>query len=177
MDSVQCIKSWDGLRRKKENTKQHTGCCRYEFTNSDLWILGFGATLRIRQGSQDGRHTGQGHQEKTNTRRGSGRYRSSSIAPDSIQFFFLWYEELVLNSLIFVEILSNCPWPSSVNPSRSYWLLVCCCFQMLHFVMLAKRSVVAELLLYSKSSSHLLLILWWWLCLHFSFCHSFTVFV
>ena len=64
----------------------------------------FGATRRIRQGSQEGDTQARKTRKRNNTRRGCG---SMTTAQQSylihIQIFFLRFEEFVLNSLIFVE--------------------------------------------------------------------------
>ena len=99
MDNVQCIKSWDGLRIKRK-TRDNTHKLLM------VWIH----KVRISESSDSEQHDESDREakkgdtqardtrKKTNsTRRGSGRYRSSSVAPDSIQFFFLSYEEFVLN--------------------------------------------------------------------------------
>ena len=74
--------------KENKNTRQQTGCCWYVFTNSDLRILGFGATRRIRQGRQEGDTQAREAKKKQHPERKSAEYRSSSVAPDSIQIFF-----------------------------------------------------------------------------------------
>ena len=49
---------------RKKDTRNHTGCCCTDFTNSNLRILGFGATPSKQPGKPGGGHTGQGDQEK-----------------------------------------------------------------------------------------------------------------
>ena len=73
---------------------------------------------------------------KTNTRRGR---LADTVAHQSLlipnQIFFLWYEEFVLNSLIFVEITRHIVLDHQVSTHRE--VLECrsaAAFQMLHFV-------------------------------------------
>ena len=54
-----------------------------------------------------GGHASQGNQEKHTPEEEVGKYLSSSVLIPN-QFFFLWYEEFVLNSLICVENPSHC---------------------------------------------------------------------
>ena len=90
--------------RKKKTRNNTPGCCWYEFTNSDLGILGFGATQRDRQGSQEGDTQARETRKKSKHPK---RKLADTVAHQSllvpIQIFFLWYGEFVLNSLIFVE--------------------------------------------------------------------------
>ena len=72
-------------------------------------ILGFGATQRSSQGNQEGDKQARETRKKTDTRRGK---LAITVAHQSLlipnQIFFLWYEEFVLNILIFVENSSRC---------------------------------------------------------------------
>ena len=81
---------------KRKQTRPHTGCCWYEFTNSDLWILGFGARRRIRQGSQEGDKQAKDTRKKQTPE----EEVADTVAHQSLLFpnlfFLLSYEEFVL---------------------------------------------------------------------------------
>ena len=82
--------------------------------------------------------------KKKNTRRGSDRYHSSSVVPESIQIFFFGYKEFVLNSLTFVEN------PHTVLdlPASTHRKVLDCwstaAFRCFILLMLAKRSESLE---------------------------------
>ena len=107
------------LRGSCRNWRQNTGCCWNKFTNSNRWNPRIQSNTTEKTGKPGGGQAGQGNQDKDTHQKSK---LASTVAHRSLlssnQFFFLWYEEFVLNSLIFVENPSHCSWTSSINPSR-----------------------------------------------------------
>ena len=62
------------------------------------------ANREARRGDTQARET---RKKKRTPEEEVGRYRSSSVSPDSLPNF-LWYEESILSSLIFVENPFHC---------------------------------------------------------------------